>query len=72
MMDIDFRGYVGSIPIKVMLNAKGIAFEEIILGNDATSVSVKAIFGNITVPQIFFDGKIIGSSDYLEDYLKSY
>ena len=60
------------VKAKAMLTAKGIAYEEIILGKDATSVSVKAISGNNTVPQIFFDGKIIGGADDLETYLQSY
>ncbi|MFT4630752.1 MAG: glutaredoxin-like protein [Dinoroseobacter sp.] len=54
---------------KTLLNERGIEFEEIILGKDATSVSVKAISGNSTVPQIFFDGKNIGGSDDLAEYL---
>jgi glutaredoxin-like protein len=54
---------------KALLNERGIEFEEIILGKDATSVSVKAISGNSTVPQIFFDGKNIGGSDNLAEYL---
>lgn len=54
---------------KQLLNDRGIAFEEIVLGKDATSVSVKAISGNTTVPQVFFDGKNIGGSDDLETYL---
>lgn len=55
---------------KTLLKIKGIAFEEIVLGKDATSVSVKAISGNSTVPQVFFDGVNIGGSDDLEKYLK--
>lgn len=55
---------------KSLLRAKNIAFEEIILGKDATSVSVKAISGNTTVPQVFFDGKNIGGSDDLEEFLQ--
>ena len=55
---------------KLLLNQKNIAFEEIVLGKDATSVSVKAISGNTTVPQIFFDGKNIGGSDDLEIFLQ--
>lgn len=55
---------------KALLADKGIGFEEIVLGKDATSVSVKAISGNSTVPQIFFDGKNIGGSDDLEVFLK--
>jgi len=60
------------VKAKAMLSAKGIAYEEIILGKDATSVSVKAISGNTTVPQVFFDGKIIGGADDLEEFLQSY
>lgn len=56
---------------KQMLNDRGIRFEEIILGRDATSVSVKAISGNSTVPQVFIDGKIIGGSEALEAHLNS-
>ncbi len=55
---------------KALLKSKGIAFEEIVLGTDATSVSVKAISGNATVPQVFFDGVNIGGSDDLEKYLQ--
>jgi len=57
---------------KAMLNEKGISFEEIVLGKDATSVSVKAISGNATVPQIFFDGKNVGGSDDLEVFLQDF
>ena len=56
---------------KTLLADNAIAFEEIVLGKDATSVSVKAISGNSTVPQIFFDGLNIGGSDELEVYLNS-
>ena len=55
-----------------MLNDKGIMYEEIRLGKDATSVSVKALSGNTTVPQIFFDGRNIGGSDDLEIFLKDF
>ena len=55
---------------KMLLNIKGIPFEEIVLGKDATSISVKAISGNSTVPQVFFDGVNIGGSDDLEKYLQ--
>ncbi|MEM7361177.1 MAG: glutathione peroxidase [Pseudomonadota bacterium] len=57
---------------KALLNEKNIAFEEIVLGKDATSVSVKAISGNATVPQIFFDGQNIGGSDDLETFLQEF
>lgn len=57
---------------KDLLNAKNIAYEEIVLGKDATSVSVKAISGNTTVPQVFFDGQNIGGSDDLEEFLQEF
>ncbi len=58
------------VKAKTLLTIKGIPFEEIVLGKDATSVSVKAISGNATVPQVFFDGVNIGGSDDLEKYLQ--
>jgi len=57
---------------KNLLSDKGIAFEEIVLGKDVTSVSLKAISGNATTPQIFVDGQIIGGSDDLREYLKDF
>jgi glutaredoxin-like protein len=54
---------------KQLLHDKGMAFEEVILGTDATSVSLKAISGRSTVPQVFVDGKHIGGSEELEAYL---
>jgi len=42
--------------------------EEIVLGQDATIVSVRAVSGRATVPQVFIGGKHIGGSDDLEKY----
>lgn len=56
---------------KALLAEHSIAYEEIVLGKDATSVSVKAISGNATVPQIFFDGRTIGGADELAVFLSS-
>lgn len=56
---------------KALLEEHDLGYEEIVLGKDATSVSVKAISGNSTVPQVFFDGTNIGGSDDLEKYLAS-
>ena len=55
---------------KEMLDAKGLSYEEIIIGEDATHISTRAIAGNAGVPQIFIDGKHIGGSSELEEYLK--
>ncbi|MCG7496914.1 glutathione peroxidase [Vibrio sp. Of7-15] len=48
---------------------KGLAFEEVILGKDATTVSLRAVTGRSTVPQVFIGGKHIGGSEELEAYL---
>ena len=55
---------------KALLQDNGIEFEEILLGKDATSVSVKAILGKTTIPQVFFDGVNIGGSDDLALFLQ--
>ncbi|WP_136485277.1 glutathione peroxidase [Vibrio sp. H11] len=47
----------------------GLQYEEVILGKDATSVSLRAITGRTTVPQVFIGGKHIGGSEELESYL---
>ena len=51
-----------------MLQERGIQYEEIILGQDATTVSLRAVTGRATVPQVFIGGRHIGGSDDLEQY----
>lgn len=51
-----------------LLDEKGLAYEEIVLGKDATMTSVRAITGRTTVPQVFIGGKHIGGSDDLEKH----
>ncbi len=53
---------------RVLLEERGYEFEEIVLGRDATMVSVRAITGKSTVPQVFIGGQYIGGSDDLEKY----
>ncbi|MDO4906108.1 MAG: glutathione peroxidase [Lautropia sp.] len=53
---------------KALLKEKGLAFEEIVLGKDATTVAVRAITGRATVPQVFIGGRHIGGSDDLASY----
>ena len=53
---------------KALLKEKGYAFEEIVLGRDASITSVRAITGKATAPQVFIGGKYIGGSDDLEAY----
>lgn len=54
---------------KQLLLDKGMRYEEVILGQDATSISLKAVSGRSTVPQIFIDGRHIGGSDELAEHL---
>jgi len=55
---------------KQMLTDNGIGYEEVTLGKDITSVSLKAMGGSTTVPQIFIDGQKIGGSEELEVFLQ--
>jgi glutaredoxin-like protein len=55
---------------KTMLTENGMAFEEIVLGRDATIRSVRAITGKETVPQVFIDGGYVGGSEELEVHLR--
>lgn len=54
---------------KELLTNKGYYFEEIELGSGASTVSLQAISGATSVPQVFIDGKLIGGSEELEKYL---
>lgn len=54
---------------KEMLTKHGITYEELVLGQEATPRSLKAMSGRSTVPQVFVDGKHIGGSEELEAYL---
>jgi glutathione-dependent peroxiredoxin len=54
---------------KKMLQEHGFDYEEIVLGRDVTTRSLKAVTGAVTVPQVFIDGKLIGSSEQLATYL---
>lgn len=56
---------------KAALKDNNIGFEEIVLGTDATTVSLRAITGATTVPQIFVDGKHLGDSEAAIAYANS-
>lgn len=55
---------------KQLLIDANLQYEEVVLGKDATSVSLRAITGRTTVPQIFIGGKHIGGSEDLEAFLQ--
>lgn len=54
---------------KEMLKEHNLNYEEIVLGKNVTTYSLKAVTGATTVPQVFIDAKHIGGSEALADYL---
>ena len=54
---------------KALLTEHGLAYEEITLGINASLVSLRAITGAESVPQIFVNGSHIGDSEALAAYL---
>lgn len=54
---------------KSMLKEHDIDYEEIVLGKGITNRSLQAVAGATTVPQVFMDGRLIGGSEALADYL---
>lgn len=54
---------------KELLKAKGMRYEEVVLGRDASETTVRAITGRDTVPQVFINGEHIGGSEELEAHL---
>ncbi len=53
---------------KTLLSEKGLVFDEIVLGIDASLTSLKAITGADTVPQVYIGGERIGGSEELASY----
>ena len=54
---------------KALLDEQGLAYEEIVVGRDASMRSVFAVSGGATVPQVFIGGRHIGGADELEKHL---
>ncbi|MCW8903979.1 glutaredoxin domain-containing protein, partial [Sedimenticola sp.] len=54
---------------KGMLNDAGLRFEELVLNQDYTEASLRAVAGQSTVPQVFINGEHIGGSEALEAYM---
>jgi glutaredoxin-like protein len=52
-----------------LLDARGLGYEVIELGQDVTRQSLRAVTGADTTPQVFIDGQRIGGADELEAYL---
>ncbi len=56
---------------KAALQDAGLEYEEIVMGRDASTRSLRAMTGATTVPQVFIDGKLIGDSEAIVAYLES-
>lgn len=54
---------------KEMLKQHDLDYEEVVLGRDVNTRSLRAITGATTVPQVFIDGHLIGGSEALAAYL---
>jgi peroxiredoxin/glutaredoxin len=56
---------------KSLLTERGIAYEAVHLGDELTMQGIKAASGTAKVPQIFVDGKLIGGSEQLAEFLNA-
>lgn len=53
---------------KAMLDEHGLDYEQILVGKDVSTRTLRAVTGATTVPQVFIDGKLIGDSEALAAY----
>ena len=56
---------------KALLEANGVAYEEVQLGKNITFSTVRAVSGRGTAPQVFVGGRHIGGADDLEAYFQA-
>jgi glutaredoxin-like protein len=54
---------------KALLTENDMSYEEVQLGKGITFSTVRAVSGNLTVPQVFVGGKLVGSADELQAWL---
>ena len=57
---------------KELLKEHGYEYDEISLGGDITSHTLRGVSGAGTWPQVFIGGKLIGSADDLEKYFEKH
>jgi glutaredoxin-like protein len=58
------------VKAKELLDTKGLKYEELVLNNDYSIKTLKAVSGTTTVPQVFINGERIGGSEELSALLK--
>lgn len=68
---ISRKGCIHCARARKTLEENNMPYEEIELGKGVTSRSLRALSGATTTPQIFIGGKLIGTADDLEAYLKT-
>jgi glutaredoxin-like protein len=56
---------------KALLDSHGYRYDEISLGGNITSSTLRAVAGSSTWPQVFVGGALIGNADDLEAYLEA-
>jgi glutaredoxin-like protein len=56
---------------KQLLTRRGMPYVEVIVGKDVPARAVRGMSGGSSVPQVFIDGRRIGSADELEEYLSA-
>ena len=56
---------------KAMLKDAGMDYEELVMGEDYTDRSLRAMVGSSSVPQVFINGDHVGGSSDLEEWLKA-
>ena len=56
---------------KALLESKGLSYDEITLGKDITSKTLRGVSGAGTWPQVFIGGKLIGTADDVQKYFEA-
>lgn len=64
------KGCPYCVRAKGLLHDAGLDFEELVLNQDFTDRTLRAVAGATSVPQIFINGAHIGGSDQLEQWLQ--
>ena len=54
---------------KGLLRDAGVDYDELLLNRDFSEVTLRAVAGASTVPQVFINGEHVGGSESLEEYL---
>lgn len=56
---------------KGLLADAGIEYEELVLNRDYTEMTLRAVAGVSSVPQVFINGDYVGGSENLKEYIST-